>query len=87
MENWKRPFLRSMVSEADGTVSSARVCMVLVILASLGWVTCLVLHDKKLPDLAMVATYTTMVCGSLYAINRGASLMEHKTTQQGANES
>ncbi len=86
MENWKRPFLRSMLSEADGTVSSARVCMVLVVFASLGWVTCLVLHDKRLPDLGLVATYTTMVCGPLYAINRGASLMERKT-QPSASES
>ncbi len=86
MENWNRPFLRSMVSEADGTVSSARVCIVLVVLASVGWVTCLVLHDKKLPDLGLVATYTTMVCGSLYAINRGASLMERKA-QQDASQS
>jgi hypothetical protein len=81
MENWNRPFLRSMLSEQDGTVSSARFCIVLVIVASLGWVTWLVMRDKKLPDLGLVATYTTLVCGSLYAINRGAALIDRKSQQ------
>lgn len=81
MDNWGRPFLRSMLSEADGTVSSARCCMVLVVVFSLGWVTALVIRDKKLPDLSAVGAYTTIVCGSLYAINRGAGLLDRKTQQ------
>jgi hypothetical protein len=81
MKNWDRPFLRSMLSEQDGTVSSARFCIVLVIVVSLSWVTWLVMHDKKLPDLGLVATYTTLVCGSLYAINRGAALIDRKSQQ------
>ncbi len=84
MDNWNRPFLRSMLSEPDGTASSARFCIVLVVLVSLGWVTWLVMHDRKLPDLGVVATYTTLVCGSLYAINRGSAVAERKG-QQGEN--
>jgi hypothetical protein len=69
-----------MLSESDGNVSSARFCIVLVVVFSLGWVTALVLHDRKLPDLGAVGGYVTLVCGSLYAINRGASILEHKQT-------
>jgi hypothetical protein len=78
MDNWNRPFLRSMLSEADGNVSSARFCIVLVVVFSLGWVTALVVQDKKLPDLGAVGGYVTLVCGSLYAINRGAAVLDHK---------
>jgi hypothetical protein len=79
MDNWSRPFFRSMLSESDGNVSSSRFCIVLVVMFSLGWVTGLVLHDKKLPDLGAVGAYVTLVCGSLYAINRGAGILDHKT--------
>lgn len=79
MNNWERPFLRAMLSESDGTVSSARCCVMLVVLFSLGWVTGLVLHDKKLPDLGAVGSYSTLLCGSLYAINRGAGLLDRKS--------
>ncbi len=79
MDNWSRPFLRSMLSEPDGNVSTTRFCIVLVVVFSLGWVTGLVVHDKRLPDLGAVGTYVTLVCGSLYAINRGASALDHKT--------
>ncbi len=75
-----------MLSEPDGNVSSARFCMVLVVVFSLGWVTGLLVHDKKLPDLGAVGGYVTMVCGSLYAINRGATILDHKT-QSNTNNS
>ena len=39
----------------------------------------LVLHDKRLPDLGAVGGYVTLVCGSLYAINRGAAILDRKT--------
>jgi len=67
-----------MLSEPDGNVSSSRFCIVLVVVFSLGWVTSLVFHDKKLPDLAAVGGYVTLVCGSLYAINRGAGVLDRK---------
>ncbi len=75
-----------MLSEPDGNVSSARFCMVLVVVFSLGWVTGLLVHDKKLPDLGAVGGYVTMVCGSLYAINRGAAVLDHRT-QSNTNNS
>jgi len=79
VDNWSRPFFRSMLSESDGNVSSSRVCMVLVVVFSLGWVTGLLLHDKKLPDLGAVGGYVTLVCGTLYAINRGAAVLDRKS--------
>lgn len=66
-DNWARPFMRSLLSEADGTGSSARFCMVLVVLFTLGWVTGLVVHEHRLPDLGAVGEYTVLVCGALYA--------------------
>ena len=85
MDNWSRPFFRSMLSESDGNVSSARFCIVLVVIFSLGWVTALVAHDKKLPDLGAVGGYMTLVCGSLYAINRGAAIFDHKPQPTSTN--
>jgi hypothetical protein len=86
VDNWSRPFFRSMLSEPDGNVSSSRCCIVLVVVFSLGWVTGLVVHDKKLPDLGAVGGYVTLVCGSLYAINRGASVLDRKAQPgQGGN--
>jgi hypothetical protein len=76
MDNWSRPFFRSMLSESDGIVSSSRFCIVLVVLFSLGWVTGLVLHDRKF---GAVGSYVTLVCGSLYAINRGAAILDRKS--------
>ena len=78
MNNWSRPFFRSMLSKSDGNVSSARFCIVLVVVFSLGWVTSLVVRDKKLPDLSAVGGYVTLVCGSLYAINRSAAILDRK---------
>jgi hypothetical protein len=80
-DNWARPFVRSLLSEADGTGSSARFCMVLVVLFTLGWVTGLVVHERRLPDLGAVGEYTVLVCGALYGINRGATLWDRKVTQ------
>jgi hypothetical protein len=69
-----------MLSESDGSVSCTRFCIALVVVFSLGWVTGLVLHDKRLPDLGAVGGYVTLVCGSLYAINRGAAVLDKKST-------
>ncbi len=85
MDNWSRPFFRSMLSESDGNVSSSRVCMMLVIVFSLGWVTGLVLHDKRLPDLGAVGGYITLVCGTLYAINRGAAVLDRRSQSTTTN--
>ena len=79
MDNWSRPFFRSMLSESDGNVSCTRFCIMLVVVFSLGWVTSLVVHDKRLPDLGAVGGYITLVCGSLYAINRSAAILDHKS--------
>jgi hypothetical protein len=74
-----------MLSESDGSVSSSRFCIVLVVVFSLGWVTGLVLHDSKLPDLGAVGGYVTLVCGSLYAINRGAAILDRKAQSTTTN--
>jgi len=79
VDKWSRPFFRSMLSEADGNVSCTRFCIVLVVVFSVGWVTALVAHDKKMPDLGAVGGYVTLVCGSLYAINRSAAVLDRKS--------
>jgi hypothetical protein len=59
--------------------------MMLVIVFSLGWVTGLVLHDKRLPDLGAVGGYITLVCGTLYAINRGAAVLDRRSQSTTTN--
>jgi hypothetical protein len=74
-----------MLSESDGNVSSTRVCMLLVVVFAVGWVTGLVLHEKRLPDLGAVGGYIALVCGTLYGINRGASVLDRRAGPDAEN--
>lgn len=76
--NWDKPFIRSVLSDSDGTGSCTRVAVLLVVIASLSWVTYLTICHKELPDLGRVAEFTTLVCGSLYGINKAASVFQNR---------
>ncbi len=62
-------FLKSTFSESDGTGSASRVLAGSTILATLGWVTYLVLLNHALPDLGGAAMFVT-AGGSLYGVNK-----------------
>lgn len=52
-------FLKSTFSEADGSASASRVLAGSTILATLGWVTYLVILNHALPDLGGPAMFVT----------------------------
>lgn len=39
--NWAAGFLRSQLSDKDGTVSNTKVCVLMIVVAVLSWVSCL----------------------------------------------
>ena len=78
-------FLRSMLSERDGTVSNTRVCIAVVITFSLGWVTALLIRLRgplSATDVATVIAPLGMFVGgvtsALYAINKGADVLNNR---------
>lgn len=75
--NWARGFLRSMLSEDDGSVSNTRVCVTLVIVFVLGFVTALlwkvktpVTVDEFCQAVGSLGLFAGGICGSMYGINR-----------------
>lgn len=70
MINWDKNFLRSAFSESDGTGSSSRLLSAIIIVASLSWITIVVVHTKALPDLASISVFVSSTVGVLYGINK-----------------
>ena len=69
-------FLRSLLSESDGSVSNTRVCICVVIAFASGWVTALVtkVHGPvALPELGafigQLGLYVSGICTTLYGLN------------------
>jgi hypothetical protein len=69
-------FLKSQLSESDGSVSNTRVCILLVISFASGWITALVTKVQapvSLPELGafigQVGLYVGGICTTLYAVN------------------
>lgn len=79
VDNWARGWLRSMLSEADGTGSTARFCVFAVILFTLGFVSALLwkIHApitvaEFCQALNALMLFATAICATLYGINRTA---------------
>jgi uncharacterized membrane protein len=78
-------FVRSWLSEADGTVSNTRICVALVVTFALGWVTALV---SKVPGpvsvaelssiLSPMAFFVTGITGTLYGVNKAADVLNNR---------
>jgi hypothetical protein len=86
-------FLRSMVSEANGTISNSRVCTSIVICFSTGWVTALLAKVRgpvTLPDLTAfvekLGMYVSSICAALYGINRLADAWKNRRDQPPAQQ-
>lgn len=78
-------FLRSMVSEGDGSISNTRVCIVIVIAFASGWVTALVTKVRgpvALPELSVfvenLGVYVSGICLALYGTNRFADAWKNR---------
>jgi hypothetical protein len=68
-------FLRSVFSEADGTGSWSRIGSLLIVLATLGWVTHVVWRTHSIPDLGGATAFLTAGAGTMYGTNKLGSIM------------
>jgi hypothetical protein len=82
----KLGFARSMFSESDGTASSTRVCVAVIIAFIVGSGVTLIakLHTPVVVDdinkfLSSAGTFIMTTCTPLYGINKGADVMNKKT--------
>lgn len=90
--NWAAGFLRSQLSDKDGTVSNTKVCILLVITSALSWISCLLykLHTVvTVTDIVTfvgsVGTFATMLCGVLAGLKYSADAVNNRApnaTQQ-----
>jgi hypothetical protein len=68
-------FVRSVLSEADGTGSFSRVAGAAIVLGTLGWVTHVVWHLHTIPDLTGPAAFVTTGVGTLYGVNKASDII------------
>lgn len=87
MDASKLSFVRSMFSESDGSVSTTRIVIALVFAFIIGAGVTLVakLHTPVIASdinnfLSSAGMFITTTCAPLYAINKGADVMNKKTT-------
>lgn len=87
IDNWGRRWLRSMLSEANGTGSSSRFCVVLLIVFTLGFVTALLFKVQRPVTVAefcqalnALTIFATGVCGALYGINKAADVFNNRAS-------
>lgn len=85
VDNWSRWWLRSMLSESDGSGSSTRFCIVCVIVFTLGFVSALLwkLHGpitvaEFCQALSSLTLFATGICSALYGINRVADAFNNR---------
>lgn len=64
------PPLREILSEADGTGSYSRTTGFMIVLATLGWTTYLVLHNHAFPDMTGPTLFIGGGAGTQYAANQ-----------------
>ena len=78
-------FVRSWLSESDGTVSNTRICVALVVTFALGWVTALVSKVHGPVSVAELSSilgpmgfFVTGITGTLYAVNKTADVFNNR---------
>lgn len=68
-------FLRSVLSEPDGTGSWSRCGSLLIVLCTLGWITHVVWRTHAIPDLGGATAFMTTGAGTMYATNKASSIV------------
>ena len=88
--NWAAGFLRSQLSDKDGTVSNTKVCIALIVVAVLSWVSCLFykLHTPvTVPDivtfLGAAGTFAALLCGTLAGLKYGSDAINNRAPNAG----
>ena len=60
----KKPFIKWVFCETDGTPSFARVATAVVLAFMLGWITSIVLRTNAFPELGGAALFITAIYGA-----------------------
>ena len=68
-------FLKSVFSEVDGTGSWSRVGSLLIVLATIGWVTYALCKNHAIPDLSGPTAFLTTGTGTMYGTNKLSSII------------
>ena len=83
--NWAAGFLRSQLSDKDGTVSNTKVCVAMIVTAVVAWVSCLFykLHAPVtvtdiVTFLGAAGTFTALICGTLASLKYGADAINNR---------
>jgi hypothetical protein len=63
-------FLKSVLSESDGTGSWSRVGSLLIVLSTLIWITHVVWKTHAIPDLGGATAFMTAGSGTMYGTNK-----------------
>jgi hypothetical protein len=89
--NWAAGFLRSQLSDKDGTVSNTRVCVLMIVIAVISWVTCLMwkLHTPVtvtdlVTFLGSAGTFVMLVCGTLTGLKYTADAVNNRAATASA---
>lgn len=76
IDNWSRPFIRSVFSGSDGTGSVARVASMFSLIAAIGWITYCIYHTKSIPDLTSITYWEAMTISIFYGPNKVAEIVQ-----------
>jgi len=83
--NWAAGFLRSQLSDKDGTVSNTKVCVAMVVVSVLSWVSCLLykLHTPiTVTDIVTfvgaAGTFAALICGTLAGMKYTADAVNNR---------
>ena len=81
-------WLRSFLSESDGTGSNTRFCIAAVVFFSLGWVTALIVKVRGPVSVAEISAvlgplgmFVGTICAPLYAMNKWADVQNNRSAK------
>ena len=83
--NWAAGFLRSQLSDKDGTVSNTKVCVLMVVVAVLSWVSCLLykLHTPitvtdVVTFIGAAGTFAALIIGTMAGMKYTADAVNNR---------
>jgi hypothetical protein len=83
--NWAAGFLRSQLSDKDGTVSNTKVCVLMIVTAVLSWITCLLwkLHTPVtvtdiVTFIGAAGTFTALLVGTMAGMKYTADAVNNR---------
>jgi len=83
--NWAAGFLRSQLSDKDGTVSNTKVCILMIVTAVLSWVSCLLykLHTPVtvtdiVTFIGAAGTFSALLVGTMAGMKYTADAVNNR---------